>query len=437
MLGNCNRWPNILATSSYIYRTKQMIMTKKSTLSESLKSRLKAYSMTAGAVAAGVAGVNAQVVYTDIDPDVTGDTLYLDLNNDGTDDFVFLASADVAGSSSSFNVYRNFVVALNSNAVAGSISSSYFYPYAFSSGSIIDGNQPFNSGSNFQTLGWDYFGISATSAAYTFGNIRVGQGEAYVGLRLDVNGQTHYGWARLQLNLGGTITIMDYAYDANACVGIAAGATTGGITPVAAATPSNVVASDAGNAGNGADLQVTFDVPSSEAGIAEYRVYAVKSANAGSFDMNAAEAVVMGNYTAAAPTGSAQTVTMNGANDTDGDAIVINQEYTVFVMSIADCANAQMDAMSTSSDTVILTPPVGIGEVNNLGYSMIVSGNQLRINAEQTIESLNVYSIDGKVVATANDFVGNHTVSVNAASGVYIVNIKTAAGTKSEKVFLN
>lgn len=412
-------------------------MTKKSTLSESLKNRLKAYSLTAGAITAGITGINAQVVYTDIDPDVTGDSLYLDLNNDGTDDFVFLASADVVGSSSSFNVYRNFGVALNNNAIAGTVSSSYLYPYAFSSGSIIDGNKAFNSGTNFQTLGWDYFAISATNAAYTFGNIRVGGSEAYIGLRLDVDGQTHYGWARLQLNLGGTITIMDYAYEANACVGIAAGATTGGISPVTAPTPSNVVASDAGNAGSGADLQVTFEIPSSEIGIAEYRVYAVKSASAGSFDMAAAQAVAIGNYTAATPNGSSQTVTMNGANDTDGNAIVNNQEYTVFVMSIADCANSQMDAMSASSDTVILTPPVGIGEVNKLGYSMIVSGNQLKINAEQTIESLNVYSIDGKVVAMANDFIGNHTISVNAASGVYIVTIKTAFGTQSEKVFLN
>ncbi|MDP4933334.1 MAG: hypothetical protein NWR30_01355 [Salibacteraceae bacterium] len=49
-------------------------MIKNPTLSESLKKRLKAYSLTAGAVAAGATAMHAQVDYTDLDPDAVAST---------------------------------------------------------------------------------------------------------------------------------------------------------------------------------------------------------------------------------------------------------------------------------------------------------------------------------------------------------------------------
>lgn len=412
-------------------------MIKNSTLSESLKKRLKAYSLTAGAVAAGATAVNAQVDYTDLDPDAVAsntDTVYLDLNNDGTDDFVFLASFDTYGSGS-FNVYKNFAVALGSNAIVGSATSGgYLYPYAIPTGSVINGNLSMNSGSNFQTLGWDYFTASG-SAAYTFGNIRVDSGDAYVGLRLDLNGATHYGWARISLNLGGTLTLKDYAYEQTACLGIEAGATTGGLTATPAPTASNIVAVDNGNVGDGTDILVTFDVASSEAGVSEYRVFAVKAASAGSFDLTAASAST--NYKSVTPTGSSISTDLSGTNDSDGDAIVINNAYAIFVLSVNDCNDAQLDAIAASSETVTITPPLGVGELNALGYNLYSNGQSIILNSNVNIESMIITGIDGKVVKTLSNIQGNQTIDLGVASGVYIVNISTAKGTSSEKIFLN
>ncbi|MDP4662658.1 MAG: T9SS type A sorting domain-containing protein [Salibacteraceae bacterium] len=412
-------------------------MIKNPTLSESLKKRLKAYSLTAGAVAAGATAMHAQVDYTDLDPDAVAsntDTVYLDLNNDGTNDFVFLASFDTYGSGA-LNIYKNFAVALGSNAIVGSATSSgYLYPYAIPSGSIINGNAAMNSGSNFQTLGWDYFTASG-SAAYTFGNIRVGSGDAYLGLRLDLNGATHYGWARVSLELGGTLTLKDYAYEQTSCVGIEAGAMTGGLTATPAPTASNIVAVDNGNVGDGTDILVTFDVATSEAGVSEYRVFAVKAVNAGSFDLATASAVA--DYKSVTPTGSAISTDLSGTNDSDGDAIMINNAYAIFVLSVNDCADAQTNALTASSETVTITPPVGVGELNQFGYSLFAQGNSIVLNSNVNIESMIVTGIDGKVVKTLSNIQGNQTIDLGVARGVYIVNISTAKGSSSEKVFLN
>lgn len=411
-------------------------MKTKSTISNSLKQRLKAYSMTAGAIAAGAASVNAQIDYTDIDPDAVAsstDTVYLDLNNDGTDDFVFIANAGTYGSGA-FNVYQNFAVALNDNAINGSVTSSYLYPYAVPMNSAIDGNSPFNGGSNFQTLGWDYFATGATSAAYTFGNIRVGGGDAYIGLLLDVAGNTHYGWARISLDLGGTLTLKDYAYEQTVCLGIEAGATTGGLTAAPAPAASNVMGTDNGNTGTGADLNFSFDVATSEDGVSEYRTFAVKAGS--TFDMAAAQAVASGSYVSSTPSGASVSGNFDGTTDSDGDAIVIWTDYDLYVLSVNDCANAQSDALAVSTESVQITPPVGLNEVNEFGYNVYTNGNTLFVNTNTVITSLTVTSIDGKMIFNKTNVNGNQQIDMNSASGIYLVNIQTAQGVFSEKVLL-
>ncbi|MBA2422735.1 MAG: T9SS type A sorting domain-containing protein, partial [Chitinophagales bacterium] len=50
--------------------------------------------------------------------------------------------------------------------------------------------------------------------------------DKYLGLRLDMSGDNHYGWARLDVSDDGkTLTVKDYAYEATAETEIAAGAT--------------------------------------------------------------------------------------------------------------------------------------------------------------------------------------------------------------------
>lgn len=48
----------------------------------------------------------------------------------------------------------------------------------------------------------------------------------YLGLRFDIAGATHYGWARLTVNADTTATLHDWAYESRAGRGIATGQTT-------------------------------------------------------------------------------------------------------------------------------------------------------------------------------------------------------------------
>jgi len=57
-----------------------------------LRKKLSSYSAFTAAVIAGVSQAKAQVIYTNLDPDVNlkfGESYILDLNNDGITDFSF------------------------------------------------------------------------------------------------------------------------------------------------------------------------------------------------------------------------------------------------------------------------------------------------------------------------------------------------------------
>jgi hypothetical protein len=297
------------------------------------------------------------------------------------------------------------------------------YPYALNQNEIINADKNFLGGSNAQTLGYGIFYSGSTSNIY-LGNFVAGGSEAYVGLRLDLNGATHYGWARIQVDLG-MITLKDYAYNSTAATEI--------ITPSKAVV--NVVGSDVADNLDGTDVNVSFDMAAVESNIDEYRVFIVKEANAGGFDIINANGNT--NFTAAAPTGSNGDVTLpSTAFDADGDAFTIDGTYVAFVLSVTP-ANCGVNALSEGSPVFTLNNPTGQNELNTLGYDLYSNGQSIVLNSNVNIKSMIVTSIDGKVVKTLSNIQGNQTIDMDVASGVYIVNISTAKGSSSEKVFLN
>jgi len=169
-----------------------------------LKSKLRSYAALAGATLASVP-VFGQVIYTDVDPDevLNGDNFiyHLDLNNDGTEDFSIV------------NIISSFLaeVAIDmetSNAVAGTMGtimgSDVFFAYAMSTNEIGP------------SLNW-----LADSFAELFAEIFTEQyglwddvENKFAGLRLMVDGETHYGWVRLDVSNTPHTTVKDYAYNA-------------------------------------------------------------------------------------------------------------------------------------------------------------------------------------------------------------------------------
>jgi len=190
-------------------------------MKKNLQSRISKYTAVAGAVVSA-AGAQAQVVYTDVNPDYSHDApqnnglaVYpLDLNNDQTFDFV-IASRDTVTPNATVRLTIVAPYGIG-NAVAGETPSNYDYALALDMNSMVD-----------STLNW----IAATNTmAYNVDSANPydenwnGVTDKYLGLKFVVGGNTHYGWARLDsYAIGDSIVLKDYAYEATPNVGILTG----------------------------------------------------------------------------------------------------------------------------------------------------------------------------------------------------------------------
>jgi hypothetical protein len=204
-------------------------MKKNSTLQQKLKS----YSAVAGAVAATavVTDANAQIVYTDVNPDLTvtatstGAGFNLDLDNNGVVDFVVGAVSGIFTYTSSsggtmqfpYNLAFAYTAAPTTNMM-DTIAPDGFTVAHNTNDNISAVNLWDNSGQF--TLGYDFTTVSAVYGQWP------GATDKYLALKFDIGGTTHYGWARLTVSAdAGTITLKDFAYESTANLPILAGAT--------------------------------------------------------------------------------------------------------------------------------------------------------------------------------------------------------------------
>lgn len=191
--------------------------------------RLKKYTAVAGAFLASGA-VNAQISYTDVNPDQVVDLnnspFLLDMDGDMVDDLQFTVST-FAGSYTTYGFTVNYsgtyagATAATGGGIAG--SATYMAASAFSGGENIDGNLTMNSFGNLGLAGsYSIVGLPY-SGTFTNGNF-IGQADKYLGVSFQSGGNTHYGWVRLDVSAGAdSITIKDYAYNTVASDSIAAG----------------------------------------------------------------------------------------------------------------------------------------------------------------------------------------------------------------------
>lgn len=191
-------------------------------MKKQLQDRLTKYSAAAVAVTAGVAGVNAQVMYTDVNPDYMGTTddnytgaTGLDMDNDATADFVLF----VGDTTTATPVHVRYMVvapAVAGNAIAGEMPSAYNYALALNQNDMIDNTLNWIAASNTMAYNVD----SSNPYAENWNGVT----DKYLGLQFDIAGSMHFGWARLDVEaIGDTYTLKDYAYDGTAGTGILAG----------------------------------------------------------------------------------------------------------------------------------------------------------------------------------------------------------------------
>ncbi|TNE74014.1 MAG: T9SS type A sorting domain-containing protein [Bacteroidetes bacterium] len=206
-------------------------------MKKELREKLSKYAAAAAAVT-GVAGVNAQIVYTDVNPDVTVDddhnanglsAIPLDMDNDSNLDFI-LGSRDTT-----INLYGGIDVrytlvapAVAGNAIAFASTSTYNGNTYYQAAALNNGdgiNNTLTWASTTQTMAQEVLFASYPQYNYTLGFWN-GVNDKYLGLRFTTGANTYYGWARLDVggsNAADVFKLKDYAYQSSPNVAINAG----------------------------------------------------------------------------------------------------------------------------------------------------------------------------------------------------------------------
>jgi len=206
------------------------------TLSSSNKTRLKQYTAVASALVAQ-GNLNAQVVATNLNPDVVVDSLSgpyaLDFNNDANPELAFFVQ-HISGASSTQGVqftYEGAVagaqlspgVSLLGATGTGSSSSSFQV-------SALNNGDPISAAANFGTSSNAALGLDLLVDAGILGQIPVQQGNflnqsnKFLGAKLTAGANTYYGWVELSVNTNASqITIHGFGYQSTANSQILAG----------------------------------------------------------------------------------------------------------------------------------------------------------------------------------------------------------------------
>ena len=153
------------------------------------------------------------IIYTDLEPDFAGDNLSvyydLDLNNDGIVDYTLSLWNDT--------LYDYLLIQSSPTATNTFISVTPWY------GNV----EPLDKGKKIFTFpleGYNWGESYLNWAVFTIGNCFGGEescfydwkdkNDKYLGLHFYINGQSHYGWACLDVTSVTQWVIKDYAYNA-------------------------------------------------------------------------------------------------------------------------------------------------------------------------------------------------------------------------------
>ncbi len=198
-------------------------MVKKSTLLKKLSS----YSALASVAIAASQKTDGQIIYTGLNKIVTkGDGIYyLDLNNDGTKDFIMTDSVSFHTTSGKDIDIGGIAGLTPGDSIERdpNLPGLYFAdPNSFKN--IIGASDKWISYATF-----DFCSVKSFKNKGVF----AGKGDKYVGLKLSKAGKFYYGWMRINLNAKcDTLVIKGYAYNATAGDTITAGEVGTGIASI-------------------------------------------------------------------------------------------------------------------------------------------------------------------------------------------------------------
>jgi hypothetical protein len=182
---------------------------------ESLNHRLNSYAVAASAAGVSVLALaypaGAKIVYFPAHVHIAPvHTVPLDLNHDGTVDFNFQDTLSTT-TASFFHSGRLSILPQAANEIWGHKDSiGGHYASALKAGVKVGASGKFSSGSRSLA-----YGRQEGSSFYCEGKWN-NVGTRYLGLKFSVNGQTHFGWARLNVTCNApkvTAVLTGYAYE--------------------------------------------------------------------------------------------------------------------------------------------------------------------------------------------------------------------------------
>jgi hypothetical protein len=195
-------------------------------MKKELQNKLSRYTAAAAAVVAATSAT-AQITYTDVNPDYTVDddqdangftVAGLDLNNDATPDFILASRDTTFADRTRFTLVAPYGSA--GNAIAGETPTAYDYALALNLNDMID-----NSLNWIATTNTMAYNVASSNPYNENWN---GVTDKYLGLKFIVGANTHYGWARLDVQaIGDVWTLKDYAFNATPNGAIMAGQVAG------------------------------------------------------------------------------------------------------------------------------------------------------------------------------------------------------------------
>jgi hypothetical protein len=200
-----------------------------SKLLDSVRQELNMYALAAGAAGVSVMALaqpsEAKIVYTPAHVTIGVNKLYnLDLNNDGITDFAIdnTLTAGINNSSGLLKVLDN-----RGNGIEGGREGFKFDAFALNRGYRISSKGFFSSSEAIMAIWSCHFVQHTCHTAGDWDNVA----NRYLGLKFLINRKTHYGWARLSVQVRRhnpiTATLTGYAYETIPGKSIVAGRTKG------------------------------------------------------------------------------------------------------------------------------------------------------------------------------------------------------------------
>lgn len=192
---------------------------------ESLNKRLNLYALAASAAGVGLLGMpgkaGAQIIFTPVNVTVgaPGGSYDLDLNNDGITDFIFRGYGGSANAFLDINVNGANEAIQFTKTCNGTLGTYCTYAAALVAGAKIPGKR----------LAPDFAPIEVANqfqGKYSYRGVWEDVKNHYLGLKFQINGQTHYGWVRMSVQVQGasvTAHVTGYAYESTPDKAIRAG----------------------------------------------------------------------------------------------------------------------------------------------------------------------------------------------------------------------